>query len=252
MIRVRDISFAYDGTGRVILDRVGFALAPGECLAILGNNGVGKSTLLKCINRIHRAHSGSVVVNGQEMYALPRREMARHIAYVPQSTTGTHMMVFDAVLLGRKPYIQWDVGEQDRQIAAAIIARFGLEAYQARYLDELSGGELQKVVLARAMAQQPLFLLLDEPTSNLDPKNQHEMLRHVRNLAREHHMGVAIVMHDLNLAVRYCDQFLFLKDGQAYACGGIETVTPQTIEAVYDLRTAIVEHENHKVIVPIQ
>ena len=106
MIEIKDICFSYDNAGTVVLDKVGFDLEAGECLAILGNNGVGKSTLLKCIDRIHRIHSGSVIVNGKDMHALSRREMAQNIAYVPQNTTSSHIMVFDAVLLGRKPYIK--------------------------------------------------------------------------------------------------------------------------------------------------
>ncbi len=250
MIEIRDISFSYSNEGRKILQNVGFEMKEGECLAILGNNGVGKSTLLKCINRIHKVHTGSVMVNGLDMHAIPRWEMARHIAYVPQSTSSSHIMVFDAILLGRKPYIKWDVGEEDKRIVSDIIENFGLSDYKARYLDELSGGELQKVVLARAMAQEPTFLLLDEPTSNLDPKNQHEMLSNVRNLAQEHGMAVAIVIHDLNLATRYCDKFLFLKEGMTYAFGGSETVTSETIEAVYDIKTEVIEHKDVKMIIP--
>jgi iron complex transport system ATP-binding protein len=159
-------------------------------------------------------------------------------------------MVFDAVLLGRKPYIKWDVGDEDKRIVSEIIERLGLSEYKARYLNELSGGELQKVVLARAMAQQPVFLLLDEPTSNLDPKNQHEMLQNVKKLAVEHRMGVAIVIHDLNLAMRYCDKFLFLKDGRVYSYGGIETVTSETIDAVYDMKSEIIKYRDIKMIIP--
>ena len=250
MIKVKDISFSYGGANRVILNNVGFELEFGECLAILGNNGVGKSTLLKCIDRIHKINSGSVIINGKDMHTLPRREMAQSIAYVPQSTASSHIMVFDAVLLGRKPYIKWDIGDEDKRITTQIIERFGLQEYKARYLDELSGGELQKVALARAMAQQPVFLMLDEPTSNLDPKNQHEMLNNVKTLAKKHDMGVAIVIHDLNLAVRYCDKFLFLKDGQAYSYGGIETVTAKAIEDVYNMKSEIIEHNDIKMIIP--
>lgn len=250
MIEVKDICFSYNSSGRAILDNVGFDLEAGECLAILGNNGVGKSTLLKCIDRINKTRSGSVIVNGKNMFDLSRREMAQSVAYVPQSTVSSHIMVFDAVLLGRKPYIKWDIGDEDKQIVSEIIERCGLSEYKARYLNELSGGELQRVVLARAMAQQPVFLLLDEPTSNLDPKNQHEMFKNVKKLAVEHSMGVAIVIHDLNLAMRYCDKFLFLKDGRVYSYGGIDTVTSETIDAVYNMKSEIIEYRDIKMIIP--
>ncbi len=250
MIEIKNISFAYERGGRQILRDVSFEIAPGECIAILGNNGVGKSTLLKCINKIHKADTGSVHIEGKDLFSLSRKEMAQHIAYVPQNTVGTRMMVFDAVLLGRKPYIKWDIGQEDKRIVEEILTDFGLTDYKARYLNELSGGELQRVVLARAMAQEPHFLLLDEPTSNLDPKNQHTMLKTVKALAKHHQMSVAIVIHDLNLAVRYCDKFLFLKDGKKYAYGGIESVTTETIEAVYGMKSEIIEHNGTKLIIP--
>lgn len=249
MIEIQDISFSYDHASRTILEHVGFCVQPGECLAILGNNGAGKSTLLKCINRIIKAQDGKVFIHDKNMFELSRREMAQHIAYVPQRTETPRMMVFDAVLLGRKPYIKWDISENDKAIATDLLEKFGLSDFKARYLNELSGGEVQKVILARAMAQQPEFLLLDEPTSNLDPKNQHMMLGIVQKLAREHQMGVAIVIHDLNLALKYCDKFLFLKDGRAYAHGGIESVTPEIIENVYGLKADIIDYRGTKLVV---
>lgn len=250
MIEVKNISFSYDHGERVILDKVGFTLYPGQCMAILGNNGVGKSTLLKCIDRIHKPDGGSVVIDGMDVLRVSRLELAKKMAYVPQSCNASHTMVFDAVLLGRKPYIKWDVTEEDKQIVSDILAQFGLEAYKARYMNELSGGEMQKVLLARAVAQQPRFLLLDEPTSNLDPYNQHEMLKIMRDLAHTKNIAVAIVIHDLNLAVRYCDRFLFLKDAHVYSFGGIETVTSDTIETVYGMKADIIEHNGMKVVVP--
>lgn len=250
MIEVRNISFSYNSSERSILEDVSFQLEAGECLAVLGNNGVGKSTLLKCIDRINKIDSGSVVVGGKNMFTLSRRKMAQSIAYVPQNTESSHSMVFDTVLLGRKPYIKWEVEEEDTRIVSDILEQFGLSEYKARYINELSGGELQKVALARAMAQQPEFLLLDEPTSSLDPKNQHEMLRNVRKLAADNRMGVAIVIHDLNLAMRYCDKFLFLKNGRVYSYGGIETVTSEAIRDVYDMEAEIIEHGNVKMMLP--
>lgn len=250
MIEVKDISFSYGHGERVILDKVGFTLQPGQCMAILGNNGVGKSTLLKCMDRILKPSSGSVVIDGIDVLSVSRLELAKKLAYVPQSCNASHTMVFDAVLLGRKPYIKWDVSEKDKQIVSEILIQFELEEYKARYMNELSGGEMQKVLLARAVAQQPQFLLLDEPTSNLDPYNQHEMLKIMQDLARTKNIAVAIVIHDLNLALRYCDRFLFLKDSHVYSFGGMETVTSETIEAVYGMKADIIEHHGKKIVVP--
>lgn len=250
MLEVKDLSFAYSKNGRKILDGVSFHLEPGQFMAILGNNGAGKSTLIKCIDRINPITDGSVLVNGESVDSMPRRRLAQKVAYVPQNTQPAHTMVFDAVLLGRKPYIKWGVTAEDERIVAETLEMLELSQLESRYLDELSGGELQKTMLARALVQQPEYLLLDEPTSSLDPNNQHEMLHVIRDIAQEKNLGVAIVIHDLNLAMRHCDRFLFVKDAKVFSFGGVETVTPETIQTVYDLRVDIIEHKGIRVIVP--
>ncbi|MFA5761853.1 MAG: ABC transporter ATP-binding protein, partial [Dehalococcoidales bacterium] len=128
--------------------------------------------------------------------------------------------------------------------------RMKLDDFALRNVSELSGGEMQRVMLARALAQEPKLLMLDEPTSNLDLHNQHEVLQIVKNIALEHNTCVAIVIHDLNLAIRYCDRFIFLKDSQIYSYGGLETMTPENIEAVYRIHVHIIECMGVPVIVP--
>lgn len=250
MLEVKNLSFAYSKNGRRILDGVSFCLEQGQFMAILGNNGAGKSTLIKCIDRINPVTAGQVLVNGKSIEAMQRRQLAQSVAYVPQNTQPAHTMVFDAVLLGRKPYIKWGITAEDERIVAETLEMLNLKQLESRYLDELSGGELQKTMLARALVQQPKYLLLDEPTSSLDPNNQHEMLHVIRDIAQEKNIGVAIVIHDLNLAMRHCDRFLFIKDAKVFSFGGVETVTPETIETVYDLRVDIIEHKGIRVIIP--
>ena len=250
MLEVKNLSFAYSKNGRRILDGVSFYLEQGQFMAILGNNGAGKSTLIKCIDRINPVTAGQVLVNGKSIEAMQRRQLAQSVAYVPQNTQPAHTMVFDAVLLGRKPYIKWVITAEDERIVAETLEMLNLKQLESRYLDELSGGELQKTMLARALVQQPKYLLLDEPTSSLDPNNQHEMLHVIRDIAQEKNIGVAIVIHDLNLAMRHCDRFLFIKDAKVFSFGGVETVTPETIETVYDLRVDIIEHKGIRVIIP--
>lgn len=233
MIEVTDLCFSY---GREdILRGVSFAAADGECVGILGNNGAGKSTLVTCINRINTPSAGRVLLDGADVAALTRRALAQSIAYVAQKNEQTQTTVFDSVLLGRKPYIKWAVGCEDVAVCEEMIARVGLESLRLRPLDELSGGELQKVMLARALVQQPRVLLLDEPTSNLDPKNQYEMMKLVRSVADEKHITVLIVIHDLSLALRFCDRFLLMKDGAVYASGGAGVLTDANIYPVYGM-----------------
>lgn len=247
MIEIKNISFAYGK--RKILDNVTFTAQPGECVGILGNNGAGKSTLITCINRIRTPDSGEVIIDGKSVKNMSRHEMARTIAYVAQKNEMSHATVFDCVLLGRKPYIKWSVSQEDIDLCEAMIRRVGMQDFQVRSLDELSGGELQKVMLARALVQQPKVLLLDEPTSNLDPRNQYEMMALVQQIAREQGITVLIVIHDLNLALRYCDKFYFLKDKVGYSYGGVETVTEETIRNVYGIDAEIADINGRKVVV---
>ena len=247
MIEIRDIAFSY-GRQR-ILNGVSFTAQSGECVGILGNNGAGKSTLITCINRIRTPERGEVIIDGKPVREMSRNEMARTIAYVAQKNEMSHATVFDCVLLGRKPYIKWSVSQEDIDLCEAMIRRVGMEQFQVRSLDKLSGGELQKVMLARALVQQPKLLLLDEPTSNLDPRNQYEMMALVRQIAREQGIAVFIVIHDLNLALRYCDRFYFLKDGTGYSYGGVETVTAETIQTVYGIKAEIAQINGKQVVV---
>ena len=250
MVEVRDVSFRYKPAGPDILHNVSFELDDGNCLAILGNNGAGKSTLLKCIDRILPAGSGTVLVDGTDVFTLGKRELARNIAYVAQNARAADMTVYDSVLLGRRPYIDWDATEHDREVVREIIDLMGIGDYELRSVAELSGGEAQKVMLARALAQEPRLLLLDEPTSNLDPRNQHEALRTVRRIAQERSISVCIILHDLNLAIRYCDSFLFLKDSQVYAFGGREVMSPENIEDVYRMHVHVMSYMGIPQIIP--
>lgn len=247
MIEVKNISFSYGR--KPILTDVGFTAQAGECVGILGNNGVGKSTLITCINRIRIPTAGEVFIDGKSVKDMTRNELARSIAYVAQKNEMTQTTVFDCVLLGRKPYIKWGVSQEDLDLCTAMIQRVGLEKLQLRSLDELSGGELQKVMLARALVQKPKVLLLDEPTSNLDPRNQYEMMALVQEIAREQGITVLIVIHDLNLALRYCDRFYFLKDGKGYRYGGLEIVSDTVIETVYGIRAHVAELDGRKLVV---
>ena len=246
MIEIKDITFAYpDAT---ILKGVGFTAESGQVVGLLGNNGAGKSTLITCLNRIRKPKSGTLLIDGKNAFQMSRNELAKTVAYVAQKNELTHTTVFDCVLLGRKPYIKWSVSQEDLDICTRIMARVGILEYQMRYMDELSGGELQKVMLARALVAEPKLLLLDEPTSNLDPKNQYEMMALVQELAREKGITVITVIHDLNLALRFCDRFYFLKAGEGYSYGDINTVNSETLAAVYGIRAEVLEVKGRKTV----
>ena len=247
MIEIKDISFSYPDAD--ILKGVGFTAESGEVVGLLGNNGAGKSTLVTCLNRIRKPKTGTLTIDGKNAFQMGRNELAKTVSYVAQKNELTHTTVFDCVLLGRKPYIKWSVSQEDLDICSRIMDRVGLLDYQMRYVDELSGGELQKVMLARALVAEPKLLLLDEPTSNLDPKNQYEMMALVQEVAKEKGITVITVIHDLNLALRFCDQFYFLKAGEGYSYGGIDTVTPETLQAVYGIRAEVLDVKGRKTVI---
>ena len=249
MIEVKNISYSYNGNGSEVLKDVSFDVKPGECVGVLGNNGAGKSTLINCLCKIRMPKTGSVYIDQQDIYKMRRTDAARLISYVAQKSEINQMTVFDSVLLGRKPYIKFAIAREDINICEKTIEQVGLSEFKLRYVNELSGGEQQKVMLARAIVQQPELLLLDEPTSNLDPKNQYEMLEYVRKLARESNTSVLMVLHDINLALRFCDRFLFLKAGNVYKYGGESIVTEETIADVYGINSTIVGVNDRKIIV---
>ncbi|MGI6403025.1 MAG: ABC transporter ATP-binding protein [Oscillospiraceae bacterium] len=249
MMLVKDLEFGYSSSNP-ILQSIAFKAHAGECLAILGNNGAGKSTLLKCINRILSPQKGAVYVGHEDILKMPLNQVAQNIAFVAQGTQNSRLTVYDMVMLGRKPYIKWGVRQEDEAVVANVLQKMGMEDMAVRYVDELSGGEQQKVMLARALAQQPRILLLDEPTSNLDLRNQYEVLELVTQISREHHIAVILVIHDLNLALRYCDKFLLLKDNQIYDYGGAEIITAESIREVYQIPVNIHTIDGAKVVIP--
>ncbi|OCA93607.1 ABC transporter ATP-binding protein [Actinobaculum suis] len=239
MIEAENIRFAY---GRhQVLRGVSLSAGSGECVAVLGPNGAGKSTFVTCLNglRTPAPGSGKIRIAGKDVAALNRAEIARTIAYVAQDTPISRMTVYDWVMLGRKPYIRWAVSEKDTQLCLDMIDRVGMTPMRLRRLAELSGGERQKVLLARALVQEPKVLILDEPTSNLDPKNQYEMMGLVRRLAQERGFTAVVVLHDLNLALRYCNRFLFLREGREFAYVDAAGVTGEIISTVYDVQARI-------------
>ena len=162
-LHVKGIEFAFNS--HPVLSGVSFNLERGELVGILGVNGAGKSTLLKCLNRILVPHSGVVQLDDEYLHAMRSGDVARRIGCVPQRHPDTRLCVFEAVLLGRTPHVNWALSEKDHAIAEHAICRIGIEHLALRPVSDLSGGEVQKVVIARALAQCPEVLLLDEPTS---------------------------------------------------------------------------------------
>ena len=249
MLEVKSLSFAYR-CGRQILEDVSFSVPGGACLAVLGNNGAGKSTLLGCLAGLLRPRTGRVLVDGEDLLGMDAGRAARTVALVSQFAPASRLTVYDMVLLGRKPYLKWDFTAADRALTEEALARLGLSGLALRYADRLSGGEGQKVQLARALVQQPRLLLLDEPTSSLDLRSQYEVLGLVSRLCREQGITAVAVLHDLNLALRFCHRFLLLHGGRVYARGDASVVSPKAIREVYGMEAAVRRVDGVPVVLP--
>jgi iron complex transport system ATP-binding protein len=245
---VTDLDFAYNG--HPILQRIRFSLEPGTLLCVLGVNGAGKSTLLKCLNRILKPASGTVMLGADDLSTLSRIESAKRLGYVPQQHRQTQLNVFEAVLLGRKPHLTWGPGPKDYELVEGLIAQLGLEHLAMRPVEALSGGETQKVAIARALAQTPQILLLDEPTSNLDLKNQLEVMGLVRRVIKSRGLAAVVAIHDLNLAVRFGDRFLFLKDHQVLEMVDKQCLSAATIQQVYGVKVTLQRYGSQTIVVP--
>lgn len=165
-----------------------------------------------------------------------------------QHVPDTQMTVHDMVMLGRRPYMTWGVTEHDHHVVHEAMRYLNLEDMRGRFLNQLSGGERQKVMLARALAQEPTLLLLDEPTSNLDIRNQYQVLQITRDLCREQNLTAMIVIHDLNLALRFCDRFLLLREGEVYRYGGAEIFDADALRDVYGVTGSIVDVQGHRLV----
>ena len=236
---INKLSFNY--TSFPVLKDVDLTVDLGEILSIVGPNGSGKSTFLKCINRILKTKQNTVLIDGKDASKINLKELSKIMGYVPQNSTSTFpFTVFDVVLMGRKPYIHWSLSERDYEIVAETMNFLGIDELAMRHFNELSSGEQQKVIIARALAQQPQILLLDEPTSNLDIKHQLEILNILKCLAQSKHCSVIVAMHDLNLASRFSDRLLILKQGCIFAVGTPESVlTEENIESVYGVKSRV-------------
>lgn len=246
MIEVKKLKFSYGQSP--ILKGLDFSVDKGDMVALLGINGSGKSTLLKNINGLLRPQSGQICIAGRDINTYKKEDLAKKLAYVSQDNSGGKNTVFDTILMGRVPYIRGQVKEEDISIVEKIIQTLDLEKYAMRNTDSLSGGEFQKVIVARALAQDPQLLLLDEPTSNLDIRNQFEVMDIISKYCKEKNIAVIISIHDLNLSLRFSDKFLMLKEGHIYDYGGQEVITEESIRSIYKIPVEIINNKGQKII----
>ena len=249
-LSVQDLEFKYGK--KQVLEDINISIGKGRVVSILGPNGVGKTTLLKCICRIFSPSSGRIMVDETDVTSINRKELAKIISYVPQRAIPSYNTVFDSVLIGRKPHTEWALTQEDLKKVEDALKLFGMNHLSLKYLDEISGGELQKVQIARAYVQEAEIMILDEPTNNLDISNQHNILHLLSELTRKKNVTAIMTMHDLNLALSYSDEFIFVKNGQIVSFGGKESVTPEVIKDVFNIDCEIIERNGTMYMLPFK
>ena len=246
MLEIKNLSFGYKN--HLVLNNLSLTLLDNKIGVLLGKNGAGKSTLFKNILGILKPNEGSIIIDNINLNTLSRKERAKKISYVPQDISFGELNVFDSVLVGRLSNFNFFSRYEDEQITKKIIKEMALEKIMKKNVNELSGGEKQKVAIARALVQEANVLIFDEPTGNLDVSNEQLILKEARKIVKEKNVSILISIHDLNLALQYGDYFYFLKDGYIKYHGGKEIFTKEIIKDIFDIEVNIATIQNQKII----
>jgi len=247
MLEIQSLCVAYGQ--KLVLEDISLSVNQGEILAVIGPNGVGKSTLIRAISGILSPCSGRVVLDGHDVRRLSAMQRARYLAVVPQARElpGAYS-IYETVMMGRTPYLNWlgRAGKEDHAQVNLALERTQTITMSGRRVGELSGGEQQRVLLARALAQNAPILLLDEPTTHLDLEHQSVLLNLVRKLADEKNLAVLLVLHDLNLAGLYADRVALMVDGRLRTTGTPdEVLTSENLSRVYHVPVNVIRHPDY-------
>ena len=243
-IEVQNVSLGYGR--KVVLKDITFQANLGEMVGLIGPNGCGKSTIIRALSRVISPSAGKILLDGQDITTLPRSALARLLGVVPQMPLLPSIFTaFEIVLMGRNPHLglfQYE-SPTDISIAWQAMERTKTDVLAGRRVNELSGGEIQCVLVARVLAQETEVVLLDEPTANLDIGRQVEILDLIKNLCLESNLTVLAAIHDLNLAAQYCDRLLLVNDGRIFAEGvPSEVISPANIRDVYGAEGCVYHH----------
>ncbi len=229
-----------------VIEDVSFQVLPGEIVGIVGPNGSGKSTIIKALSRVITPHTGRIIINDRDISRIPRKELSLLVSVVPQTPLlPSAFNAFEIVLMGRNPHLGLFQYERpiDIEITWRAMKQTSTQRLAERRIGELSGGEIQCVVIARALAQETEAILLDEPTANLDISRQIEILDLIKGLCQKNKLAVVVALHDLNLAAHYCDRLLLINEGRIHAEGTpTEVITAKNLEEVYGTGNYVIPH----------
>lgn len=240
-IKIDDVSFSYNNVD--VLKDISLEFNSSNLTCIIGPNGVGKTTLVKCINRLLKPNKGLITIDGEDLSTFSLLDLAKRMAFVPNSVSSVFSMsVSEAILMGRYPHSGWVTSDYDLRVVEDIIHTMNLEDLADRNFRELSAGQTQRVVIARGLVQEPEILILDEPTSNLDVKHQMDIMKFLSNYSKNMNIKVIMVCHDLNITSNFADRIIMMHNGRVFADGTAgQVMTEKNIKDVYGVNSKIID-----------
>lgn len=243
-IELKQLEFGYNSTNTV-LKGIDFMFDKSEFICIMGPNGVGKSTLIHCMNKILKPTGGTALIDGKDISTIKLKELAKNMGYVPNTSEDTFpLTVVDTVMIGLQNDYKFGTPSDDLRKVYDVLRLMGIEDLALRNFDELSAGQHQKVMLARGLVREPSIVLLDEPTSNLDIRHQIEVTKTLSRLPKNKGITIVMISHDINITAKYADRIIMIHEGKIFAVGTpSEVLTKENLRIVYGVDADIIERD---------